>query len=80
MGNGRYARALPYPDWLHFNAVQRTHDEHLLRMSYTLPLTLGFGLFYPRVAALGGLVSLGSMIAYDMYMVRDNHFDVKCPE
>ena len=56
MGSGRFAALLPYKDWLHFNNVQRGHQNFLEGLPSFYASLFSVGVLKPMLAArLGAL-------------------------
>ena len=54
MGTGRFAALLPYDQWLAFANAQRAHYNYVEGAASAIFLTVGAGLYNPRVAAMLG--------------------------
>ena len=66
MGAGKYSRMLTYKNWFEFNCAQRVHANNIEHLSWTMPVFLINGLFFPRITAGLGLVVLGGRELYRM--------------
>jgi len=66
MGNGFYSQKLTHEDWVAFNNAQRAHYNFIEAAASAVALILGAGLFYPRVAAVLGLVYNVGRLLYSL--------------
>uniref|UniRef100_A0A7S3FVC5 Uncharacterized protein n=1 Tax=Strombidium rassoulzadegani TaxID=1082188 RepID=A0A7S3FVC5_9SPIT len=48
-GAGFYSRKLEYKDWFKFNCAQRVHLNNTEHLSWTAPLLIANGVFFPRI-------------------------------
>jgi glutathione S-transferase len=63
MGNGVYAKLMPYDKWVRFNNAQRAHYNMVEQSAPVLACLAGAGLYYPRFsAALGFAFSFGRVL------------------
>jgi glutathione S-transferase len=63
MGSGKFAQLLPYADWLHFNNVQRGHQNFLEGLPAFFATLFGAGLTKPLLAArLGACYIVGRAV------------------
>ena len=63
-GAGLYSRKLGYKEWFIFNCAQRVHQNNTEHLSWTLPLFLANGLFFPRTTAFMAAIVLGGRELY----------------
>jgi len=56
MGSGRFSEKLSLKDWTTFNNYQRAHYNYVEGIASAITLELLSGLFFPRFAALFGLI------------------------
>ena len=69
MGAGHFSRKLPYGDWFRFNCAQRIHANSIDHLSWSLPILLFNGLFFPKFAAtMGSIVFVGRELYRYGYM------------
>ena len=69
MGAGMYSRMLGYKEWFEFNCAQRVHQNNVEHLSWTLPLFIVNGVFFPTfTAGLGGVVIAGRELYRMGYM------------
>ena len=72
MGAGYFSRKLPYADWFRFNCAQRVHANSLEHLSWSLPLLLFNGFFFPKFAtSMGLMIFVGRELYRYGYMSPD---------
>jgi glutathione S-transferase len=70
MGSGRHSQKLTDVQWEEFNNYQRAHGNYVEGVSSAITFQLLSGLFYPKAAAIWGLVYLIGRQIYAMGYAR----------
>jgi glutathione S-transferase len=78
MGNGRSAAKLTDDQWKDFNNYQRAHYNYLENVAMAISFELMAGVFYPRAAAISGVVYMIGRhiygVMYQRYGPKHRHY------
>jgi len=75
MGNGKFASKLTLEQWTDFNNAQRVHYNYLEGITLAVVLELVAGLFFPKYAALCGVIYMVGRFIYGyMYISKGASF------